>query len=145
MRLHAVRYFKQGYTYPVNIFKGERQSLKIYKDIVRMCKIINLYTLILMVLSKLWIYIFSFMFVGPTTHHFYIWLDQAVPRTGRLAAIKRIILDRFIFAPPWLMVYFYVLALLEVQNIFLIVYITGIFLMINIDKVNHTKIGKISY
>ena len=57
-----------------------------------------------------------FCFVGPTTHNFYIWLDQFVPRDSRYAALKRIILDRFIFAPPWLMVYFYILALLEVRN-----------------------------
>ena len=54
-----------------------------------------------------------FIFVGPTTHHFYIWLDQILPRTGRLSAVYRIILDRFVFAPPWLMVYFYMMALLE--------------------------------
>ena len=56
----------------------------------------------------------SVIYVGPLMHNFYIWLDKVIPKQSSNATVKRIILDRFIFAPPFLLAYFWLLSILEV-------------------------------
>lgn len=50
---------------------------------------------------------------GPLAHYFYSWLDQFIPKNVSYYAIKRIVADRFVIAPPYLLVFFYLLGLLE--------------------------------
>ncbi|XP_013409105.1 peroxisomal membrane protein 2 [Lingula anatina] len=60
--------------------------------------------------------IFGFVITGPLTHNFYSWLDTAVPKTASYAGLKRIVIDRFVFAPPFLLLFFYIVAILEGQS-----------------------------
>ncbi|ESO97734.1 hypothetical protein LOTGIDRAFT_208879 [Lottia gigantea] len=57
---------------------------------------------------------FALMFNGPLLHFFHQYLDNVVPKKkDKTSAMKRVIFDRFIFAPPYLFIYLYVIALLE--------------------------------
>ncbi|XP_064612381.1 peroxisomal membrane protein 2-like [Liolophura sinensis] len=57
---------------------------------------------------------FGFLFNGPLIHHFYIWLDKLVPAGKKPGTgIKRVLFDRLILAPPYLLLFFYVVAILE--------------------------------
>ncbi|XP_071849288.1 peroxisomal membrane protein 2-like [Apostichopus japonicus] len=57
--------------------------------------------------------ILGLCYSGPLAHYFYSWLDQFIPKDVSYYAIKRIIADRFVIAPPYLLVFFYLLGLLE--------------------------------
>ncbi|KAK6189912.1 hypothetical protein SNE40_001880 [Patella caerulea] len=56
---------------------------------------------------------FGLVVNGPVIHHFYTYLDKVVPKKDNTSAIKRVLFDRFVFAPPYLLVYLYVISLLE--------------------------------
>ncbi|XP_065197019.1 peroxisomal membrane protein 2-like [Sycon ciliatum] len=56
---------------------------------------------------------FNAVVTGPLTHHLYRILEGAVPRNMKYAAVYRVAIDRLLFAPPYLMVFFFVVALLE--------------------------------
>lgn len=60
---------------------------------------------------------FGLIFNGPLTHHFYVLLDHILPRgatqTGKYSAIKRVLFDRLVLAPPYLLLCFYMLSILE--------------------------------
>ena len=60
---------------------------------------------------------FGLIFNGPLTHHFYVLLDQLLPpgvtKSGKYSAIKRVLFDRLILAPPYLLLCFYMLSILE--------------------------------
>ncbi|XP_064620471.1 peroxisomal membrane protein 2-like [Lineus longissimus] len=56
---------------------------------------------------------FGFVFAGPLTHQFYIWLDQWVPKTASYCALKRIMIDRLILTPPYMLLFFYVVTVIE--------------------------------
>lgn len=56
------------------------------------------------------------IFVGPAIHYFLVWMDKVVPRSQKYSTFRRIILDRFIFAPPFLLIYFYLVAIFEGQS-----------------------------
>ena len=59
---------------------------------------------------------YRLIFVGPAIHYFLIWMDKVVPRSEKYSNLKRIILDRLIFAPPFLLIYFYLVAIFEVRS-----------------------------
>ncbi|XP_074652834.1 peroxisomal membrane protein 2-like [Tubulanus polymorphus] len=57
--------------------------------------------------------IFGFSVTGPLIHQFYIWLDQLVPKRTKYSSVLRVLIDRMIFAPPYLLLFFYIVAVLE--------------------------------
>ncbi|XP_006034679.1 peroxisomal membrane protein 2 [Alligator sinensis] len=57
--------------------------------------------------------IYSFLFTGPLSHYFYLYLEQLIPSTVPFAMIKRLLLDRLIIAPAFLLLFFFVMNLLE--------------------------------
>ncbi|CAH1801819.1 unnamed protein product [Owenia fusiformis] len=59
---------------------------------------------------------FGFAFSGPLIHYFYTFLDQWVPPGTKYATIKKVLIDRFILAPPFLLMFFYVTAILDGQG-----------------------------
>lgn len=56
----------------------------------------------------------SFFFAGPLSHYFYLFLERAVPPDVPLAGILRLLLDRVLFAPAFLLLFFVVMNFLEV-------------------------------
>lgn len=62
---------------------------------------------------------FGFVVSGPLIHKFYILLDKIMPPKKEKTAIdgiKRVIVDRLIFAPPFLLLFLYVITILEGQG-----------------------------
>ncbi|KAK2161879.1 hypothetical protein LSH36_108g04028 [Paralvinella palmiformis] len=43
-------------------------------------------------------------------------MDKVVPSSQKYSNLRRIILDRLIFAPPFLLIYFYLVAIFEGQS-----------------------------
>ncbi|XP_071179080.1 peroxisomal membrane protein 2-like isoform X1 [Mytilus edulis] len=59
---------------------------------------------------------FSFVVSGPLIHYFYIWMDKLIPKKKESATfdgIKRVVFDRFIFAPPFILLFLYAVTMLE--------------------------------
>ncbi|KAG7169996.1 peroxisomal membrane protein 2-like [Homarus americanus] len=56
---------------------------------------------------------FGFFVTGPLAHNFYKKIDKLVPATERGAAIKRLLVDRLMFAPLLLLLSLYLLSRLE--------------------------------
>lgn len=63
---------------------------------------------------------FGFVVSGPLIHQFYILLDKMMPpkkeKATALDGIKRVIVDRLVFAPPFLLLFLYVITILEGQG-----------------------------
>ncbi|CAL4129298.1 unnamed protein product, partial [Meganyctiphanes norvegica] len=57
--------------------------------------------------------LYGFVITGPLTHNFYKYLDRLVPPGPSVAVLKRMLIDRLLFAPFFLLVTLYVLARLE--------------------------------
>nr|XP_008534577.1 PREDICTED: peroxisomal membrane protein 2 [Equus przewalskii] len=57
--------------------------------------------------------IYGFFFTGPLSHHFYLFLEHWIPPEVPLAGVKRLLLDRLLFAPAFLLVFFLVMNFLE--------------------------------
>lgn len=58
----------------------------------------------------------GFVFIGPSVHYFHTWLDKVVPRGTSNMALKRLLLDRILFSPNFLLAYLYILAVFEGQG-----------------------------
>uniref|UniRef100_A0A0P4WKL9 Peroxisomal membrane protein 2 n=1 Tax=Scylla olivacea TaxID=85551 RepID=A0A0P4WKL9_SCYOL len=56
---------------------------------------------------------FGLLVTGPLAHHFYLLLDHLVRPGERGAAIKRLLIERFGFAPLLLFLSFYLLSRME--------------------------------
>ncbi|XP_071476823.1 peroxisomal membrane protein 2-like [Diadema antillarum] len=52
-------------------------------------------------------------FTGPLSHYFYAWLQKTFPGKDVPTSVKKIICDRLVFAPPYLLIFFYLLGILE--------------------------------
>ncbi|XP_048757181.1 peroxisomal membrane protein 2-like [Ostrea edulis] len=62
---------------------------------------------------------FGFVVSGPLIHKFYILLDKMMPpkkEKTALDGIKRVVVDRLVFAPPFLLLFLYVITILEGQG-----------------------------
>lgn len=70
---------------------------------------------VIVIANLTFLYFCRLCYSGPLAHYFYSWLDQFIPKDVSYYAIKRIIADRFVIAPPYLLVFFYLLGLLEVR------------------------------
>ncbi|XP_060068596.1 peroxisomal membrane protein 2-like [Ylistrum balloti] len=59
---------------------------------------------------------FGFFISGPLIHKFYEMLDKIMPKkkdAAMLDGIKRVIMDRLICAPPFLLLFLYIVPILE--------------------------------
>jgi len=50
---------------------------------------------------------------GPLSHYFYIFLDHAAPQVTQFASIKRLLIDRLLFGPVYLLIILYVRSIFE--------------------------------
>ncbi|XP_006901037.1 PREDICTED: peroxisomal membrane protein 2 [Elephantulus edwardii] len=57
--------------------------------------------------------IYGFFFTGPLSHYFYLFLEHWIPSEVPLAGVKRLLLDRLVFAPAFLLLFFFVMNFLE--------------------------------
>ncbi|XP_059844007.1 peroxisomal membrane protein 2 [Hypanus sabinus] len=61
--------------------------------------------------------VFGLVFTGPLSHYFYLYLDKLFPSNVPYSQIKRLLLDRLMFAPAFLALFFVVISLLEGKNL----------------------------
>lgn len=57
-----------------------------------------------------------FFLSGPLIHYFYEFLDKFIPKTASYSKAKRLLIDRGVMSPALLLVFFYVVAILEVSG-----------------------------
>ncbi|KAM6165813.1 peroxisomal membrane protein 2 isoform 1-T1 [Erethizon dorsatum] len=57
--------------------------------------------------------VYGFFVTGLLSHYFYLFLERWVPPEVPLASIKRLLLDRLLFAPAFLLLFFLAMSLLE--------------------------------
>lgn len=56
-----------------------------------------------------------FFVTGPLSHYFYLFMEYWIPPGVPLATVKRLLLDRLLFAPTFLLLFFLIMNLLEVS------------------------------
>lgn len=56
---------------------------------------------------------YGFFLSGPLIHYFYEFLDKFIPKTASYSKAKRLLIDRGVMSPALLLVFFYVVAILE--------------------------------
>lgn len=59
------------------------------------------------------IHTLSMVVTGPVTHYLYQFLEAVVPRKSKFSSIRKVILERLLFAPPYLLALFYTVARME--------------------------------
>ncbi|XP_042298132.1 peroxisomal membrane protein 2 [Sceloporus undulatus] len=57
--------------------------------------------------------VYGFFFTGPLSHYFYLYLERAIPSDVPFATFKKLLLDRLVVAPAFLVLFFFVMNLLE--------------------------------
>ncbi|XP_029142924.1 peroxisomal membrane protein 2, partial [Protobothrops mucrosquamatus] len=57
-----------------------------------------------------------FLFTGPLSHYFYLYLEQLIPSEAPFALVKRLLVDRLIVSPAFLALFFLVMNFLEVGS-----------------------------
>uniref|UniRef100_A0A8C9PDA7 Peroxisomal membrane protein 2 n=1 Tax=Spermophilus dauricus TaxID=99837 RepID=A0A8C9PDA7_SPEDA len=57
--------------------------------------------------------VYGFFITGPLSHYFYLLMDHWIPPGAPWAGIRRLLLDRLVFAPAFLLLFFLVMNLLE--------------------------------
>uniref|UniRef100_V9LBA5 Peroxisomal membrane protein 2-like protein n=1 Tax=Callorhinchus milii TaxID=7868 RepID=V9LBA5_CALMI len=57
--------------------------------------------------------VFGLVFTGPLSHFFYQFLDKYIPSNVAFSQIKRLLVDRLVFAPAFLALFFFVISMLE--------------------------------
>ncbi|KAL0979330.1 hypothetical protein UPYG_G00183720 [Umbra pygmaea] len=57
--------------------------------------------------------IYGLLVTGPVSHYFYQLMEVLMPTTVPFCMVKRLLLDRLIFAPAFLLVFFFVMNFLE--------------------------------
>ncbi|KAM3939634.1 peroxisomal membrane protein 2 [Leptodactylus fuscus] len=60
---------------------------------------------------------YGLFFTGPLSHYFYLFLEQWIPSSTPLAGLRRLLLDRLIIAPAFLLLFFVVINFLEGKNL----------------------------
>ncbi|CAJ1068789.1 peroxisomal membrane protein 2 [Xyrichtys novacula] len=58
--------------------------------------------------------IYGLFITGPVSHYFYQLMELWIPTTDPLCIVKRLLLDRLIFAPGFLLLFYFVMNILEV-------------------------------
>ncbi|KAK6306308.1 hypothetical protein J4Q44_G00232330 [Coregonus suidteri] len=57
--------------------------------------------------------IYGLLITGPVSHYFYQLMEVLMPTTVPYCMVKRLFLDRLIFAPAFLLLFFFVMNILE--------------------------------
>ncbi|KAM8815730.1 peroxisomal membrane protein 2 [Rhynchonycteris naso] len=57
--------------------------------------------------------IYGFFFTGPLSHFFYLFMEHWIPSEVPWAGVRRLLLDRLLFAPAFLLLFFLVMNFLE--------------------------------
>ncbi|KAM7332066.1 hypothetical protein ACRRTK_008774 [Alexandromys fortis] len=57
--------------------------------------------------------VYGFFVTGPLSHYFYLFMEYWIPPEVPLAIVKRLLLDRLLFAPAFLLLFFLIVNLLE--------------------------------
>ncbi|XP_069870238.1 peroxisomal membrane protein 2 [Dipodomys merriami] len=57
--------------------------------------------------------VYGFFVTGPLSHYFYLFMEHWIPPEVPLATVKRLLLDRLLFAPAFLLLFFLFMNLLE--------------------------------
>ncbi|PNJ05589.1 peroxisomal membrane protein 2 isoform X1 [Pongo pygmaeus] len=57
--------------------------------------------------------VYGFFFTGPLSHFFYFFMEHWIPPEVPLAGLRRLLLDRLVFAPAFLMLFFLIMNFLE--------------------------------
>ncbi|VFV38226.1 peroxisomal membrane protein 2-like [Lynx pardinus] len=57
--------------------------------------------------------IYGFFFTGPLSHFFYLFMEHWIPSEVPWAGVKRLLLDRLLFAPAFLLLFLLVMNFLE--------------------------------
>ncbi|KAF7200235.1 peroxisomal membrane protein 2 [Nothobranchius furzeri] len=60
--------------------------------------------------------IYGLIITGPISHVFYQLMEVWMPTTDRFCIIKRLLLDRLIFAPGFLLLFYFVMNILEAKG-----------------------------
>ncbi|XP_019718424.1 peroxisomal membrane protein 2 [Hippocampus comes] len=60
--------------------------------------------------------IYGLFITGPVSHYFYQLMEMWMPTTDRYCVIKRLLLDRLVFAPGFLMIFYFVMNILEAKG-----------------------------
>lgn len=61
--------------------------------------------------------IYGFLFTGPLSHYIYLFMEQIIPSSSPLAGLRRLLLDRLIIAPVFLLLFFCVMNVLEGKDL----------------------------
>ncbi|XP_043924602.1 peroxisomal membrane protein 2 [Protopterus annectens] len=61
--------------------------------------------------------VFGLLFTGPVSHYFYLYLEQLVPATVPFSFVKKLLVDRLLFAPAFLLLFFLIMNILEGKNV----------------------------
>ncbi|XP_055017415.1 peroxisomal membrane protein 2 isoform X2 [Boleophthalmus pectinirostris] len=59
---------------------------------------------------------FRLLFTGPLSHYFYQLMEVWMPTTDRYCLVKRLLLDRLFFAPAFLLLFYFVITVLEARG-----------------------------
>ncbi|PNI12984.1 PXMP2 isoform 4, partial [Pan troglodytes] len=57
--------------------------------------------------------VYGFFFTGPLSHFFYFFMEHWIPPEVPLAGLRRLLLDRLVLAPAFLMLFFLIMNFLE--------------------------------
>lgn len=60
--------------------------------------------------------IFGLLFTGPLSHYFYQLMEVWMPTTDPYCLVKRLLLDRLFFAPAFLLLFYFVMTVLEAKG-----------------------------
>ncbi|EDL20028.1 peroxisomal membrane protein 2 isoform 1 [Mus musculus] len=61
--------------------------------------------------------VYGLFVTGPLSHYLYLFMEYSVPPEVPWASVKRLLLDRLFFAPTFLLLFFFVMNLLEGKNV----------------------------
>ncbi|XP_059141129.1 peroxisomal membrane protein 2-like [Physella acuta] len=56
---------------------------------------------------------FGFLVNGPLIHHFYAFLEKLFPKNQPNSQWKKVLFDRIVFAPPFLLIFLYYVSIIE--------------------------------
>uniref|UniRef100_A0A8C8ZDT3 Peroxisomal membrane protein 2 n=1 Tax=Prolemur simus TaxID=1328070 RepID=A0A8C8ZDT3_PROSS len=60
--------------------------------------------------------VYGFFFTGPLSHYFYLFLEHWIPPEVPLAGVKRLLLERLLVAPAFLLLFFLIMNFLQGQD-----------------------------
>ncbi|XP_061529290.1 peroxisomal membrane protein 2 [Phycodurus eques] len=61
--------------------------------------------------------IYGLLVTGPLSHYFYQLMEMWMPTTDPYCVVKRLLLDRLVFAPGFLMIFYLVMNILEAKGL----------------------------